>query len=199
MIARKSEKDGKVYRRLSLEESIRMNRMIQGGVDINGFKNWYKGLSRDEQAFLARYLLNIFICEQHYSTCRDVVKKALAATGRTLGDPLVQRLMKSVGGFDLEKGFLAEIVRIHENLEEWMNSLEENDRLSVFELCAFLFGFHEGERFDACAGKCSHWWHQDLKNPDVVKKMLEQNSPSAPAPERKVPFFTRLFGGLNGK
>lgn len=193
------DKNGKTRWSLTPEDQIRMNCLIQGGVDINEFRRWYSELTREQQNKLTHSLFDVFICEQHYSTCCSVVKKALDRTGRTLEDPIGHRLMQFVGGFDLEKGFLAEFVSIHGNMEEWMNSLEEKDRLAVFELCAFLFGFHEGERFEACGGNCQHWWHQDLKNPEVVKKLLGHNRPSAPEPKRKVPFFTRLFGRLNGK
>lgn len=178
-----------------------MNRLIQGGVDIDEFRRWYSELTREQQNTLAYSLFDVFICEQHYSGGRDVVNAALAKVGKPVSDPIGKYLLDLTGGFDPEKGFLAECPRSpsRTKLIEWIDSLEENDRIAVFELCVQFFGIHEGIRFEDCGGNCQHWWHQDLKNPEVVKKVLEHNRPSAPEPERKIPFFTQLFGGLNRK
>lgn len=163
---------GETYWRLELEDSIRKNRMIQGEIDIDGFWTWYGELSRDQRCNLA---FNTFICEQHYSGGKDVVLQALNRSGKNLQHRVVKGLMDLVGGFDASHGFTAESGKPYASqraVTEWLKSLTELDLKSAFEFCVFLFGIHEGERFNACAGNCSHWWHQNLKDPVLVKQLL---------------------------
>src|SRR4051812_46241476 len=96
---------GEVCWALTFEEKIRMNSLIQGGIDLKAFESWYAGLGSEERMALTRTLFDVFICEQHYSGGKMVVLKALELAGRTLSDQLVNALLESVGGFDSQSGF----------------------------------------------------------------------------------------------
>ena len=163
---------GEIHRFLTFEEKIRMNSLIQGGIDLKSFQSWYAELNSEERMALTRTLLDVFICEQHYSGGKEVVSKALSLAEKSLEDPLIKSLLDSVGGFDSEVG-LKDPWFQQNRFYDFVRPLSDEDRSSIFEFCVFLFGVHEGERLEACSGKCDHWWHQNLKDPAVVRKLLQ--------------------------
>ena len=165
--------NGEVFHSLTFEEKIRMNRLIQGGIDLEGFRVWYGELKSEERFALAHYLINVFLCEQHCSGGNEVVQRALRLAEKDLSDPMVQAILSAAGGYDPQSGFKEFPSMDQTRFLAWLRSSPEDVRMSAFEFCALLFGIHEGTRIDACAGKCSHWWHQNLRDPAVLKKLLE--------------------------
>jgi hypothetical protein len=55
--------------------------------------------------------------------------------------------------------------------------LPEHEREKSFVLFLGLLAVADGRRRKtACAAGCTHWWHRDLSDPDVVRSTLEDFS-----------------------
>jgi hypothetical protein len=158
---------------LDFGDTIRMNRMVQGGIDMEGFEAWYAELPHAQRCELAYFPFKVFICEKH-SGGKTVVLQALQRMGRTVHDPIIHAMLECGGGFDptTERGFLENDAKV--SALEYIKSLSEPDLKIAFRFAVYLFGILEGQNFKACAGKCTHWWHQNLKDPAVVKRLLDE-------------------------
>jgi hypothetical protein len=155
---------------LNLEEKIQMNRLVQGGIDINAFNFWYTGLIGEQQLALTQTLWNMFICEYHYSTGTDVILTAAQLMGKTIDHPLFVSLLKTACDFDTLKGFSG--VPSSHGFVPFFRSQLEVDRRLIFEFCVYLFGVHEQQRRANCGQHCSHWWHRNLKDANVVAEIM---------------------------
>ena len=146
---------------LGLPDLIRLNRLVRGGVDIDGFLAWHSSLPRGGQAGLLNTL-----CEfAHQAGVDDGVReRARRAAGLPAGDPAVERVAGLAGGSGL-----AQIAFI-----DWLVALPPAGRLDALRFLAHLFGDAEGRAYAACrrSPACNHWWHRDLQDERVVRALL---------------------------
>src|SRR5688572_15959207 len=122
---------------LTFEEKIRMNSLIQGGIDLTSFESWYDDLGNEERLVLTRTLFTVFICEHYYSDGKMVIRNALELAGMSLADPLVTAILESVGGFDPQSGFNSPRMQDSRFLG-WLRTLTAKDKHTIFKVCVFL-------------------------------------------------------------
>lgn len=142
-----------------LTDLIRVNQLVRGRIDYEGFRAWYDALPTEP-----RRALTYLLCEfAHQAGVDDAIwDEALAASGLSVSDPVVQRLWS---------------VRRAEYpvfpLYQFVVAVPEEDLPKVFRLFVYLFGTAEGEVYrNESAEHCNHWWHRDLLDGRVVQSLL---------------------------
>jgi hypothetical protein len=146
-------------RGLKLADLIRVNQLVRGGIDFNGFRIWYDTLPPEQR----RELTNL-LCElAHQAGVANASwDEALAASGLSAVDPAVQRLWSARR---------AEFPVFP--LCEFVGAVSEEDLPTVFRLFVYLFGIAEGKVFQGESKEwCNHWWHRDLLDERVVQDLL---------------------------
>lgn len=161
----KPDDDGFQHWGLDLEDQIKMNRLIQGSIEFDGFRQWYDTLSDNERVALT---CSLFDYGREYFEPADW-NRAVNLAGLSSDSPLVEKLLSLRHGDDWRAGYDTR------GLFQWIKGLDANDRSSVFTLAVSVFGINEGGRFESCKGHCDHWWHQDLKDPKVVEELRRNN------------------------
>jgi hypothetical protein len=142
-----------------LTDLIRVNQLIRGRIDFDGFWAWYGSLELARRRALA-YLL----CEFAYQAgVTDAIwDDALAASGLPASDPVVQQVLAT------SRGELP-LFRLYEFLE----AVPEKDLPAAFRLFVYLFGTAEGRVYRGESKEhCNHWWHRDLLDERVVRDLL---------------------------
>jgi len=144
-----------------LADIIRVNQLVRGQIDFEGFKEWYESLSIPEQSSLITTL-----CEFAFQAGagEEIYKEALMAATLDAGNPLV------VQAKSFHKPF--RFLNMY-GLRSWLTQLEQTERFTVFKMYVYLFGIAEGRVFQgATRDYCSHWWHRDLLDERVVQALL---------------------------
>jgi Family of unknown function (DUF5958) len=143
----------------NLPDLIRVNQLIRGRIDFEGFQTWYAALVPERRRALA-YLL----CEFAHQAGVDetIWNEALAASGLPWGDLVIQQLL-SAGRAEHP------VLRLY----HFMVALPEADLPTVFKLFVYLFGEAEGRVYRGETTEyCNHWWHRDLLDERVVHDLL---------------------------
>lgn len=142
-----------------LVDLIRVNQLVRGRIDFEGFRAWYATLRAERQRTLT-YLL----CEfAHQAGVNNATwNNALSASGLSASDPVVQQLLAAGRVED-------PVFRLYDVLV----ALPEEDLRTAFWLFVYLFGTAEGfvYRWES-AEHCNHWWHRDLLDARVVQDLL---------------------------
>ena len=142
-----------------LPDLIRVNQLVRGRIDFDGFRAWYDTLPPEQ-----RRALTYLLCEfAHQAGVRDDTwDEALAASGLPASDPVVQRLWSARR---------AEFPVFP--LYEFVVAVPEEDLPTVFRLFVYLFGTAEGAVYRGERKEwCNHWWHRDLLDQRVVRELL---------------------------
>jgi hypothetical protein len=53
-----------------------------------------------------------------------------------------------------------------------MRDLPTHETHRTFRILVTLLGISDGRRRASCDGDCHHWWHEDLRDPAVVRSLL---------------------------
>jgi len=142
-----------------LADLIRVNQLVRGRIDFDGFQAWYAALPPEQ-----RRALTYLLCEfAHQAGVDDATwDEALAASGLSASDPLVQRVLSARQ---------AEYPVFP--LYQFVVAVPEDDLPNVFRLFVYLFGTAEGEVYRSESMEhCNHWWHRDLLDERVVRDLL---------------------------
>lgn len=142
-----------------LADLIRVNQLVRGRIDIEGFRAWYAALTPDKQRALT-YLL----CEfAHQAGAKAITwDEAVAASGLPASDPVVQWVLAV--GREAHPVF---------RLYELVVAMSEMELPTAFRLFVYLFGTAEGSVYRGESREwCNHWWHRDLLDERVVRDLL---------------------------
>ena len=147
---------------MSLQNVIRVNQLVRGRIDIEGFKDWYSQLSTQEQHDLINCLH-----EFAYQAGANEQTWAKALTLAGLGNDVV--LAQNIQSFHvLEIG-----LHLTGDFRRWTEDLSDDDRYASFIILVYLFGVAEGSVFrNETMDSCNHWWHRDLLDSRVVEAIL---------------------------
>ena len=145
--------------RFELADLIRVNQLVRGRTNFEGFQAWYDAIAPDQRQSLA-----CLLCELAHQAGVDdgIWDEALTASGVTATEPVVRRVL-AAGRMEFPVSRLYELII----------ALPEKDLPTVFRLVVHLFGTAEGKvyRADTLAW-CNHWWHRDLLDDRVVRDLL---------------------------
>src|SRR5262245_10708562 len=137
---------------LDVEDLARMSALIRGGVDFDGFRSWYDGLSVPGQRQLTCWLC-AFAHAAGLTEAR--FDEAVDRAGLARGDPLVRQARALTRDRRDRYGDLADFC-------EWVGRLPDPERAFVFRLCAYLFGIAEGRLYRGEAEEpAARGWHRD--------------------------------------
>ena len=147
---------------LSVDESIKINQLIRGGISLEGFNAWYDALSAQERKSLTTTL---FFCAYQAGvdeeTWQQAATSGVFAHHTKLIDQIKSFHLTDIGLHDLP-GFAS-----------WFDTLSSSDQHTTFVIGVFLFGVAEGTVFrNETVASCNHWWHRDLLDARVVEAIL---------------------------
>lgn len=150
--------------RLELADLIRMNRLVRGEIDFDGFAKWFEELAADER----RALLDMLIAfAGEAGITREVYDEAIRKALLDPQDPWVAQAQQRFWGTEPRWRGLQEI-------RDAIKSADEQElRSRYLRWAVFVFGVAEGRVY---AGEtpehCNHWWHRDLTDSRVVEDLL---------------------------
>jgi hypothetical protein len=144
-----------------------MNALVQDKLDVDRFKEWYQNLNLDERSILTCGLFDYGAHDYTGTNWSEIVQ----LSGLNPESPLLAKVLS----FEFERGLSSEPWSFQTlSMLSWIRGINETERFQVFMLGMYLFGINEGHRFASCnRATCQHWWHQDLKNPQVVRELLK--------------------------
>ncbi len=146
---------------LDKADAIRMNQLVRGRIDFDGFAKWFEVLGADEQAALIGDL-----CYFAYE----------AGVNESIYDEACGR-----AGFDGNGEFVSLMKRVDDGKSlnvggfvRWLRTVDPKTRFDAFRLFVYLFGIAEGRRFqNEDRARCNHWWHRNLEDKRVVQSILD--------------------------
>jgi hypothetical protein len=145
---------------LELVEVIRMNQLVRGKIDLDGFTAWYEQLSQPEQCMLIYQTVEF---AYRAGVDEGVWSMALVAINLENNHPIIEQVLS----------FLRRSFPEWTHFHNWLAQLSDSDRLTIFNLAVYLFGIAEGRAYgneeQSC---CNHWWHRDLLDERVVRDLL---------------------------
>ena len=148
--------------RLELPDLIRMNRLVRGRIDIEGFVAWHRDLDDGEGLQLIDSLV-AYAGEAGFDA--DTYAEAMGAAGLDATTALAQE----VASF-WQPGWTRPD-RI--GLRKWLGGLDDDSREWMLRWAVFLFGTAEGRVYrNEHPASCNHWWHRDLTDERVVEALL---------------------------
>jgi hypothetical protein len=142
-----------------LADLIRVNQLVRGRIDFEGFRAWYLALPSDQ-----RRALTYLLCEFAHQAGVDATTwdEALAASGLSATDAVAQRVLAAGRGEH-------PVFRLY----ELVVAVPEEDLPTTFRLFVYLFGTAEGAVYRRERKEwCNHWWHRDLLDERVVRDLL---------------------------
>ena len=142
-----------------LADLIRVNQLVRGRIDFDGFRAWYRSLPAEQ-----RRAMTYLLCEfAHQAGVDDTTwDDALAQSGLPASNPVVQRLWSTRR---------AEFAVLP--LYTFVMGVPDDDLPTVFKFFVYLFGTAEGASFRReSKERCNHWWHRDLLDERVVRDLL---------------------------
>lgn len=113
-----------------LADMIRVNQLVRGRIDLEGFQAWFAALPPDQRRALT-YLLCEFAHQAGVGNATWDV--ALAASGLMSSDPVVQRVLAAGHGEH-------PVLRLY----DLVVAVPEKELPTVFRLFVYLFGTAEG-------------------------------------------------------
>ncbi|MEZ6185660.1 MAG: DUF5958 family protein [Planctomycetota bacterium] len=141
---------------LELSDLIRLNALVRGGVDWDGFEAWNSELTEQESRAL---LVEVLYCASQAGLSEGVVEDATRCAGFAEDDAFVLD-----ANVHLRSGAWS----------EWADRLSEGVQiLRGLRWSVHVFGAAEAQ---VLAGEtpesCNHWWHRDLLDERVVAALL---------------------------
>ena len=145
--------------RFELADLIRINQLVRGRIDYDGFRTWYDTLPADQRRSLTHLLCEFANQAGVWDFTWD---EALAASRLPASDPVVQRLRSA-------RRAASAVFPLYQVAAE----VPEEDLPTAFQLMVYLFGTAEGYRYRGESKECcNHWWHRDLLDERVVRDLL---------------------------
>lgn len=151
--------------RFERSDLIRLNRLIRGGINLDGYIHWFEELDLLERIALIDTLI-AYACETHLD--RATYDEAIALAPRD--DEWFSRLTALMWPEKTEsdprcKGLIDVRAKIAE-----MSSTELRRTLPW---AVYIFGVSEGRVYaNETPESCNHWWHRDLTDERVVNDIL---------------------------
>lgn len=142
-----------------LADLIRMNQLVRGRIDIDGFQAWFASLPLER-----RRALTYQLCEFAYQAGVDnaLWDDAFSVSGLHAADPVVRQALVVGRGEN-------PVFRLY----DLVVAVPEDDLAIVFPLFVQLFGLAEGRVYRGESPEyCNHWWHRDLLDERVVQDLL---------------------------
>lgn len=137
---------------MNTDMEIFINQLVQGIHSIEKGVEWFSTYSQNEQLSMLR-MCYLFIIESG-ALPQDVPDAIQTAKLRASFTPCAL----------LSKGTLKE------QIAKVLN-LPSTEYIKSFRLLIALLSISDSRRRLRCAGKCHHWWHRDLSNPDVIREI----------------------------
>jgi pSer/pThr/pTyr-binding forkhead associated (FHA) protein len=164
------ERDGKWV--TGLPELIRMNQLVRGRIDLDGFDRWYDTLLTDQRVALGDAL---FALAYQARPTDPEYDEALATAGVPTDHPVVRRVWEARRDRSFPDTFAA---------DRFLASLNENDLRAAFRLFAALFGVAQWREYRTlmARGYSRYWWHRDVLDQRVVDDLLSDPSFSRTTP-----------------
>ena len=147
---------------MSLHDIIKINQLVRGRIDIDGFEEWYRQLSTHQQLALINCLYMFA-----YQAGADEHTWAEALSLAEPGSDLV--IAQNIKSFHV-----AELgLHLSGDFDSWLKNLSEDYRYTTFVILVYLFGVAEGSVFrNETINSCNHWWHRNLLDSRVVEAIL---------------------------
>jgi hypothetical protein len=141
---------------IPFSDVVRLNQYAQGLRPMAEARAWFAGLAGDEKKGVLRELAAML---QQAHPVPPEVTAAIAQSGiKATHTPSV---LMSRGSFAAQ---VAKVV-----------ALPEAEREKSFLLFITLLGIADGRRRQTqCAAGCSHWWHQDLADELLMRRLAQQ-------------------------
>ena len=136
-----------------------INQAAQGIVDGDAVAQSFAALSTERQCSLLRAT---GLAALAAGTKPDDVSLAASAAGVKEGIPAFVLMGKGVPRLQMEK----------------VLALPETEWSRTFRFLIALLGIADTRRRARCVGGCSHWWHQDLSDPNVVDALAQEPATS---------------------
>ena len=141
---------------INSDQLVLLNQYAQGVRTISDGKNWFSSFSSSEQFEILRELSNLIL---HASANINDVNTAIKKSGL--------------------KATLTPCVLLQkENLKVQLSkvlALPPGEYAKAFALFLSLFSVADKRRRDTrCKSGCSHWWHKDLSDAEIVKQIIEK-------------------------
>ena len=142
---------------LTISEEIFINQYVQHIHGLEKMDRWFNSKDIHDKKRIVHNLLNMMI--QAHPTYEEITNASIQLNLER--SPATIKLMNqnkpySKFGYEL----------IH---------LPEADLVNCFNLLLETLSIADKRRFKKhCINGCNHWWHQDLSDQSVLKKLLEQ-------------------------
>jgi len=141
---------------MNIEDAIFINKLAQGIIDIAEGEKWFLNFPEEGKRTIL-YKINSMILQAH--PIPSDVNSAIVATG------LKQTLTPFV---------LISKPKLNHQLAKIAN-LPERELPVVFRLLIRLLGISDERRREAKPLDLkNHWWHRDLRNPEIVAEICNQ-------------------------
>ena len=141
---------------INSDQLVLLNQYAQGVRTISDGKDWFSILSSSEKLEILRELSNLIL-----------------QAGANVND--VNEAIKKSG---LKATFTPCVLLQKENLKVQLSKVlafPPGEYAKAFALFLSLFSVADQRRRDTkCKSGCSHWWHKDLSDEEIVKQIIEQ-------------------------
>jgi hypothetical protein len=147
---------------MPLQDVIKINQLVRGRIDIEGFKQWYGQLATQERLGLMNCLHEF----AYQAGVNDYIwADALSLAGFGNDGVIAQ---------DIRSFHVAELgLHFSGDFYSWLENLSEDDKYTTFVILVYLFGVAEGSVFrNETITSCNHWWHRNLLDARVVEAIL---------------------------
>jgi hypothetical protein len=138
---------------IPFSDVVRLNQYAQGFLPMAEARAWFAGLSGEQKQRVLREL-GAMLQQAH-----PVPSEVTAAIAQSAITPT------HTPGVLMSRGpFAAQVAKVV--------ALPEAEREKAFLLFITLLGIADGRRRQSeCAGGCSHWWHQDLADELLIRRL----------------------------
>lgn len=139
------------------EDVVRLNQYAQRIRSMDDAMPWFSALSEEQKQDVLRQLAVMF--QQAHASSSEVLEAISLSGLKATYTPCV---LMTHGPIGIQA---AKVI-----------SLPEQERGKAFQLFIALVGVSESRRRRTdCVGGCSHWWHQDLSNDLVVRRIITEH------------------------
>jgi Family of unknown function (DUF5958) len=143
---------------ISFADSARLNRYAQGILSADEGKTWFSGKSSDEKRAVLQELAAMI---QQAHPLADEVGAAIARSG-----------LKPTHTPSVLMGRGPTVVQMAKVI-----ALPEQEYEKAFLLFLALLGVADARRrVTECREGCSHWWHEDLADDLVFRRLVREHS-----------------------
>jgi hypothetical protein len=172
---------------LDLPSLIRINQLIRGTIDADGFETWWRKAARSERETLT---CTLYFCAREAGIKAPMVDEALRISKLSGDDDSLRQAVTAARGTFLDAAVFY----------DWIAKASDPSLHKAFRFGYHLFGLAEGAVFrNESSEWCNHWWHRDLKDPRVVTDILSDPRyyQTSMATDQKfkqaVPWWKRFF------